>query len=217
MFLQNYQFEIIHVPGKANSAADALSRHSRVPAIQVVQETFAATHINWAQAQDDDPVLSDIKQHLNEYSAYVVINNILYRSFSQKGSIHHSDLFLVVPKEHVQDICKIYHNSPFGDHFGSKKTKAKIKQQLLWWSNMDEDIQQYCKSCGLCQRIKGGKHHDYHLSSTSKDFPFLRVALDFFGPCLLLFIKTNMYRWSSAVFQDMLNSILSFLLLKRNW
>ena len=98
MFLQNYQFEIIHVPDKANSAADALSRHSMVPAIQVVQETFAATHINWAQAQDDDPVLSDIKQHVNEHSAYVVINNILYRSFSQKGSIHHSDLFLVVPK-----------------------------------------------------------------------------------------------------------------------
>ncbi|KAG1340890.1 hypothetical protein G6F62_005262 [Rhizopus arrhizus] len=165
MFLQNYQFEIIHVPDKANSAADALSRHSMVPAIQVVQETFAATHINWAQAQDDDPVLSDIKQHLNEHSAYVVINNILYRSFSQKGSIHHSDLFLVVP-----------------NHFGSKKTKAKTKQQLLWWSNMDEDIQQYCKSCDLCQRIKGGKHHDYNLSSTSKNFPFLRVALDFFGP-----------------------------------
>ncbi|KAG0939569.1 hypothetical protein G6F25_010064 [Rhizopus arrhizus] len=165
MFLQNYQFEIIHVPDKANSAADALSRHSMVPAIQVVQETFAATHINWAQAQDDDPVLSDIKQHVNEHSAYVVINNILYRSFSQKGSIHHSDLFLVVP-----------------NHFGSKKTKAKTKQQLLWWSNMDEDIQQYCKSCDLCQRIKGGKHHDYNLSSTSKKFPFLRVALDFFGP-----------------------------------
>ncbi|KAG1123638.1 hypothetical protein G6F42_010358 [Rhizopus arrhizus] len=158
MFLQSYQFEIIHVPGKANSAADALSRHSMVPAIQVVQETFAATHISWVQAQDDDPVLSDIKQHLNEHSAYVVINKILYRSFSQKGSINHSGLFLVVPKEYVQDICKIYHNSPFGGHFGSKKTKAKIKQQLLWWSNMDEDIHK------------------------SKVFPFLRVALDFFGP-----------------------------------
>ncbi|KAG1529489.1 hypothetical protein G6F51_014132 [Rhizopus arrhizus] len=64
MFLQSYQFEIIHVPGKANSAADALSRLSMVPAIQVVQETFAATHISWVQAQDDDPVLSDIKQHI---------------------------------------------------------------------------------------------------------------------------------------------------------
>ncbi|KAG1372354.1 hypothetical protein G6F61_011129 [Rhizopus arrhizus] len=50
MFLQSYQFEIIHVPGKANSAVDALLRHSMVPAVQVVKETFAPTHINWAQA-----------------------------------------------------------------------------------------------------------------------------------------------------------------------
>ncbi|KAG1062624.1 hypothetical protein G6F62_008005 [Rhizopus arrhizus] len=181
MFLQSYQFEIIHVPGRLNSAADALSRHSvAMSNIQVL--TSITDNIDWSKLQDEDASLYEIKNNIDQHELYVVIHNILYISKPNKDSIHHNDLYLVVPDQAIQDICRLFHSSPLGGHFGAKKTKAKITQQSLWWNNMGEDIKQYCKSCDLCQRIKGSKSNNYNISNTSKDFPFFRVALDFFGP-----------------------------------
>lgn len=129
---------------------------------------------------------------MNSNLTYILTDNILYKCFSTKSSIRYNDLFLVVLKEHIQDICKLYHSSSFDGHFESKKTKAKIKQQRFWWSNMDQEIQHFYKPCDLCQFIKDSELHDYNLSSTSKDFPFLRVTLDLFGS-LPVIIDQNKY------------------------
>ncbi|KAG1139240.1 hypothetical protein G6F37_009551 [Rhizopus arrhizus] len=57
---------------------------------------------------------------------------------------------------------------------------------------MSQEVKQFCKSCDVCQRIKGGKVHHYNLDNTSSDFPFLRAALDFFGP-LPVSLNQNKY------------------------
>ncbi|KAG1136673.1 hypothetical protein G6F37_012204 [Rhizopus arrhizus] len=85
-----------------------------------------------------------------------------------------------------------YHGSPFGGHFGYKKTKARTLQNKLWWSRMEEDVRKYCTSCQECQVLKGSKTHKYQEGSTNGSFPFQRVALDFWGP---LPETTNGYKY----------------------
>lgn len=99
-FLQSYHFEIIHIPGKSNSTADALSRHSMVPSIQTIEHTF-----DWSQAQDYDADLHDIKLNIEKHSSYVVIKNILYRSFSKDDPSYQRDLFIWL---YLENMFKIF-------------------------------------------------------------------------------------------------------------
>ena len=134
MFLQAYEFQVIYVPGRTNQAADALSRHTLPPGIQAVN-TF-----DWVQLQDNDEKIQQMKSEIHKHSSLALINRIVYKVIPQAKNVSKNNLLVVVPKAVVQDILKQYHDSSFGGHFGYKKTKAKILQNKLWWSNMEEDI-----------------------------------------------------------------------------
>ena len=54
------------------------------------------------------------------------------------------------------------HDSKVVGHFGQFKTLERLRQNFFW-SNMDEEIKDYVKSCHVCQRDKTSRQKKYGL------------------------------------------------------
>lgn len=92
---------------------------------------------------------------------YVMLNSVLYHVFTPrvKNAKVQIDpdrmlLQLVVPTKLRKSILQNYHDClAGGGHFGIKKTFASIKEKYFW-PKMFQDINDYVKSCDVCQRTK---------------------------------------------------------------
>ncbi|KAG1135165.1 hypothetical protein G6F37_013057 [Rhizopus arrhizus] len=118
MFLQSYQFEVIHVAGTNNSAADALSCRSIIPSVQAIQETSLSPQFDWFKAQSEDSDTVEIINNVQQHVSFSVIDNLLYKSLPRKNSVHSKNLCLVVSQVYTQTVCQQYHNSSLRGHFG---------------------------------------------------------------------------------------------------
>ena len=108
------------------------------------------------QAKDDHTakVLKELKEPncrpvISE--CYSVVNGLLY--FLIRDDNVNQRLVLLVPRVLKDQIMREGHNSEVNCHLGYAKTLARIKK-TFYWSGMNEDIQQYCRSCDSCQRMK---------------------------------------------------------------
>ena len=59
-----------------------------------------------------------------------------------------------------QEIFSQNHDSRIAGHWGQFKTADKIKVNL-YWLNMDQDMEEYVRSCDSCQRNKTARHKKY--------------------------------------------------------
>ena len=41
-----------------------------------------------------------------------------------------------------------------GGHYAGETTAKKIWNSELWWPTTTKDAVEYCRQCGLCQRIR---------------------------------------------------------------
>jgi hypothetical protein len=57
-----------------------------------------------------------------------------------------------VPAEEGIKIIERCHSSPYGGHYGAFCTHAKIWQSGFFWPTMYEDIKNFIRRCGACQR-----------------------------------------------------------------
>ena len=52
------------------------------------------------------------------------------------------------------------HDDPHAGHFGRERTFELVSRKY-WWKGMYKDIEDYVKSCDICQRIKAKRHRSY--------------------------------------------------------
>jgi hypothetical protein len=61
------------------------------------------------------------------------------------------------------EILRVNHDDPWqGGHFGIQRTWKVIKRHY-WWPALAKSVQNYCRSCDICQRIKAPRHRSYGL------------------------------------------------------
>ena len=147
--LMEFDFEIRHIPGKANSHADALSRRpdydqgtrDNENIIVLPENVFvrAVTIANDEQEQDEETVKPWVDPHKLKY-----INNIWYKEGRCviTGSLDH---------KHI--IIKSCHDPPIYGHPGISKTMQLVERNY-WWPQMKLDIVDYVKGCTKCQHHK---------------------------------------------------------------
>ncbi|CAM6102376.1 unnamed protein product [Calypogeia fissa] len=178
MFLADFDFEVRHVPGKVNVAADALLRKECHHANDILM-----LETEWpkvlATAYEDDRVAQEWQ-----------------RNGGKKGSIKH--VSWVLDKEHgvhlwrykqtrvyiLQslrlEILQKYHDSPWGGHGGQAATYRSMSQDV-YWPDMKEAILQHVQSCYSCQknrmvyRAKGGLLKPLPVSAA----PWESISMDF--------------------------------------
>ena len=147
--LMEFDFEIRHIPGKANSRADALSRRpdynqgtrDNENIIVLPENVFvrAITISNQEEEQDEEAIKPWIDPHRLK-----CINNVWY-----KEGRH----VVMGALDHKRTIIKSRHDPPVYGHPGISKT-MQLTERDYWWLQMKLDIADYIKGCAECQQHK---------------------------------------------------------------
>lgn len=133
--LSEYDFSISHIPGSANTCADALSRRS----------DYAPSGEEKA-TRPQDFVLQPEQ----------LIGNMVKVSGPQQHQQVIND-----PSKQLA-ITQARHDSPYAGHFGISKTFDLIQRQF-WWPNMRKYVKDFVRSCDVCQRSKTPRHLPFGL------------------------------------------------------
>jgi len=98
-----------------------------------------------------------------------------------KRSLNSDSIQIFVPKHKVSEIIKYHHDNPLAGHLGIAKTIQHIKTNY-YWPQMSNDIEQYCQTCDICQKHKGGTKLKAPLKPIKADYPFQIIGIDVTGP-----------------------------------
>ena len=218
LLLQQYDFNIIHRPGKHHGNADGLSRrpyeNCELSALQREDPQIARIR----ELQRRDPELSEMIDFLESDNLpfsdkkarnilftsdrfYLDKDGLLYHlDHNQKRSVRDSFSQLVVPQSMKFEILSNVHDHVSGAHFGTHKTFHKLKQRY-WWKGMFLDTDHWCKSCTECSMRKTPRNFKKApLLPLPVASAFEQVAVDVLGP-FPVSRKGNRY---VVVFSDML-------------
>lgn len=199
--LQQYNFQIIHRPGKFNIIPDFLSR--AVPEISTIN----------LQTHDYEPwyknMILKIRSNPLKYPNFRVSDSDeLYKHLGKDYS-DTDGWKLVLPKSKRNDILKKYHDEPTtGGHLGIFKTYHRILSKYFW-PGMKTDISKYVNKCKICseqkpeQKLKAGLMGNKPnvercwqyiatdligpLPRSTKGYQYILVICDYFSKFTLLF------------------------------
>ena len=102
-----------------------------------------------------------------------------------------------LPSSMVHSLLRACHDDPItGAHFSTDRVYYKIRN-LYWWPRMKFTIQQYIKSCLLCQQYNVSRKRKYgQLNSIPPPGgPFDLIGIDYCGP-LKRTPRENQFRFS---------------------
>ena len=195
LLIQQFDFEILHRPGKENGNADSLSRRPYKICQLTTSDNETRNEILEFQRRDVD--LASIIEYLEDGilpheetktrkillssdSFLVGEDKLLYhleRNRRRKCRAKHElTLQLVIPASMKYEVVANAHDHMVGGHFGVYKTFDKIFQKY-WWEGMYKDVEHWCKSCIDCSMRKRAP-----LLSIPVEGPFDRLAVDCLGP-----------------------------------
>jgi len=180
-----FDFEIKYVPGKDISHADAMSR------INQTQDYGQGVEINAVYFECPIIPAHDIKFELktDKFCNGLIgrIINGTWSNCSEKEKMFHQkaesltindDLIyyksrIFIPARLRQQVFKICHME---NHSGIQSTLRKIKSSC-WWPKMSVDIEQWVKSCSVCNEIRPQNDKSVHHWPDCNVFE--RVHIDF--------------------------------------
>jgi Reverse transcriptase (RNA-dependent DNA polymerase)/RNase H-like domain found in reverse transcriptase/Integrase zinc binding domain/Chromo (CHRromatin Organisation MOdifier) domain/Integrase core domain len=177
-----FDADIHHIPGIANSAADALSRY---PYIQHL--TPELQEVNAISTLEFDPsILKSVKKSYVTDSRFgpVISNPEQYPLYHIEDGFIFYEGRLCIPKNDRkirETLLALYHDHQ--NHFGIPKTRQSIAKDY-YWPGLENDIDQYIKSCASCARNKSstqvpaGFLHPMPIPQSR----FEELAIDFVGP-----------------------------------
>ncbi len=143
-----YNYDIEYIRGQTNQVADALSRRIDLKAINLV------TYLN-------DNILGKVKlAYSNDAFAQAIISGsdkalTAYTYDPTTGLIYYDDR-IYIPRQCTELILLLIHethDSEVSGH-GGVHTTLELLQRHVYWPKMKQTVQQYIKSCKVCQQDK---------------------------------------------------------------
>lgn len=172
MFLQQYDYEIVHRPGKRMAHVDALSRCNSVLILE--GNTFERT---LSIKQDQDPEICEIRDKLEkgEDKMYELRDGLVYWKYNKRK------LLFYVPRTMENNVIRTCHDD-FG-HVGLRKVIENINK-IYWFLDMREKVKKYINNCLKCIAFSphSGKPEGYLHSIPKGDLPFQTYHIDHYGP-----------------------------------
>jgi hypothetical protein len=170
--IKDYELEIHYHPGKANMAADALSRKIQVNmlaahpmpyelakefdrlSLEFLNNTQGVTieleptlEQDIRKGQKDDEKINEIRQLIKDGKG---------KEFREdaEGVVWFKDRLCVPDIKSIWElILKKAHETAYSIHPGSEKMHQDLKKRF-WWYGMKREIAEYVAVCDNCQRIK---------------------------------------------------------------
>lgn len=179
MKLQQFDFEIIHRPGKGNIVADALSRSlnhdTEINMIQILDKHKD----EWYKKK-----VKSILENKNKDKMWMICDGILFKKIKLKQYPNKdNDWKLYIPEQLKTEILKECHDNATAGHFGIRKTLFKIKQKYFW-PHMVTDVKDYVGKCETCAKIKASQQPQMGLMGKHREVtrPWQIISLDLMGP-----------------------------------
>ena len=175
-FLSEFDFDIRHIPGVSNTAADALSRYPFAQVNEVLTVEISPKVIQRIkEAYKDDPFFAPILQNPNHYTKFYEppADGLL---FTKTGR-------LCIPDCKITRETLLQEHHDRENHFGTSKTRSKLAS-LYFWPTMAADVNKYVHSCSQCLRNKSSTQSP---SGLLHPLPipvdrFDDISMDFIGP-----------------------------------
>lgn len=171
--LAKFDFNLVHVKGKNNAVADALSRNAVLYHCLSTKDNSikpSSTLIDTIRIeQQKDPRITLLRNN----PTYTLVDDI----------IHKGDLMCIPNSLKLkQDIIRDAHD--ILGHFGRDKTLGVLQKQfLVTWRGIRNDVHAYCRACKACQAAKSlttapqGKLMPLPIPTRNWE----RVSMDFMG------------------------------------
>lgn len=172
MFLQQYDYEIIHRPGKRMEHVDALSRCSSILILE--GNTFEQV-LSLKQNQDQEICKIRDKLERSEDKLYELRDGLVYRKINKHR------LLFYVPEVMENNVIRTCHDDL--GHVGIKKVITNI-MQVYWFPKMQEKVKNYIANCLKCIEFStpSGKSEGYLYSIPKGNLPFQTYHIDHYGP-----------------------------------
>ena len=130
---------------------------------------------------EKDPLCAKVLASVEQYRNFKIIDDLLYTRNRTDISV------LCIPsvvqnKRRLTEIVITQAHEVLG-HLGPQKTADYVRCHY-WWSRIGQDVEQYCKTCPICQMTKSstqkvpGLLHSLPIPTR----PWSSIAMDFVGP-----------------------------------
>lgn len=82
--------------------------------------------------------------------------------WQMKGTLLYKNDAIVVPRDAAlcSQLLRMHHDDPMAGHFGREKTLDLLARKYFW-KEMRKDVEEYVKSCAVCQKRKAKRHRPY--------------------------------------------------------
>ncbi|KRX76089.1 Transposon Tf2-9 polyprotein [Trichinella sp. T6] len=206
--LAEYQFDVVHRPGKQHGNADALSRQSckqcgmGSPCQAISLNAISCGRENMIkQWQEDDPEIQQVIKWLSTNSwpdkapegsrilkslwaqrrRMKMTNGVLTREWEALGT-NKKTMLPVIPRARVPEVLDLIHSHPTGGHLRVAKSLEKIRQRF-YWPQQREDVEDWCRTCDACASRKAPQAKARApMQIQPVGYPFQRIGVDVLGP-----------------------------------
>ncbi|XP_018377468.1 PREDICTED: LOW QUALITY PROTEIN: uncharacterized protein K02A2.6-like [Trachymyrmex cornetzi] len=172
LFLQNYDYNIVHRPGKRMSHVDALSRCHSILVLE--GSTFERT---LSICQDRDKEILKIRDKLekNDVKHYELRDGLVYRKDKNKK------LLFYVPQSMESNVIRTCHDDI--GHVGIDKVVENVAK-VYWFPNMREKVKHHIENCLRCIEFSppSGKAEGFLHGIPKESLPFATMHVDHIGP-----------------------------------
>jgi hypothetical protein len=188
--LQDYNFKIVHVPGKDNGPADALSRMHQDEEREEPKMTSLLppdAFLNVFEAGDPGTLEHDVvmaqQEHRKTMEQWEKTIPATPSAGPHTTEWRDGEGRLVVPPDDdlKRKILRQLHDHWGAGHPGRDETIRQVRQQYFWPSQKAW-IDQYIKGCATCQQNKNLTHVTktplYKITVPENAPPFTQIALD---------------------------------------
>ena len=128
-----------------------------------------------------DPLLSKVLESIDHHKSFIINNDFIYtKNHADQSVLCISSV--VQNKRQVTEIIITQAHEVLG-HFGLQQTANHIRCHY-WWPHIGQDVEQYCKTCLICQIMKSSTQKVPVLlhSLPIPTCPWESIAMDFVSP-----------------------------------
>jgi hypothetical protein len=190
LFLE-YDFTVVHKPGKSHGMANALSRLPNGEPATRVQDQPTDARLFYVLPKWLQDIVTYLKTRVAPLSMSkdeqrkLILKALPYTL--EKGVLHKRghDVALrrMLDSSQAEIVIRELHCGTAGRHFFYEITSQKILDVGYWWPAMHKDVSEYYRSYDRCQPVGSMENIGLaQLVTTLLAEPFMKWLLDFIGP-----------------------------------